>query len=37
MLQNGEGAEMQGTGVGRLGLPYSPCAIIEVVLVRRAG
>ena len=29
--------EMQGTGVGRFGLPCPPYGIIEVVLVRRVG
>lgn len=29
--------EMQGTGVGRFGLPCPTYGIIEVVLVRRAG
>ena len=29
--------EMQGTGVGRYGLPRPPYGIIEVALVRRAG
>ena len=33
----GQEQEMQGTGVGRFGLPVPPYGIIEVVLVRRAG
>ena len=33
----GQEQEIQGTGVGRFGLPCSPYGIIEVVLVGRAG
>lgn len=33
----GKEPEMQGTGVGRYGLPCPPYGIIEVTLVRRAG